>query len=178
MDRFPVSNLARDLLLGIADDPLYDIMAINSNLYNRLKVLREAKMYRKQLFHLKKYLGVCRIAQDLYRDVNTPVHVGNELDLYSLNELVALQRGFYNERLRKLVADSIAHIIQCELCKAKGYICEVCDDSRDILFPFESERVRQCDVCLSVFHKTCHASVKGVCPKCERIKQRKLYPAR
>lgn len=43
----------------------------------------------------------------------------------------------------QMVETGIVHVKDCPLCKAKGYICELCNQDSDILFPFELHKVAQ-----------------------------------
>lgn len=42
-----------------------------------------------------------------------------------------------------MVETGIAHVKDCPLCKAKGYICELCNKDSDILFPFDLHKVAE-----------------------------------
>lgn len=89
-----------------------------------------------------------------------------------------------------IVANLRDHVLKCPLCSAKGFICEICMNTDDIIFPFELNTTsvcqskyfknfiyhicfRYCLVCQSCFHLPCHESKKYQCPKCERNKSRK-----
>ncbi|KAF6021464.1 KIAA0226 [Bugula neritina] len=57
---------------------------------------------------------------------------------------------------------------------AKGFICEICNNSKDILFPFQFDKVVRCNHCHSCYHNNCYNKRNKNCPKCERIESRKL----
>ncbi|PNJ03329.1 RUBCN isoform 1 [Pongo abelii] len=63
-----------------------------------------------------------------------------------------------------------------QLCQAKGFICEFCQNEDDIIFPFELHKCRTCEECKACYHKACFKS--GSCPRCERLQARREALAR
>ena len=61
------------------------------------------------------------------------------------------------------------HIAGCNLCKLKGFYCEICKNS-EILYPFDTDSTKRCDKCKSVFHIKCYDEKydKNNCSKCLR----------
>ena len=72
-----------------------------------------------------------------------------------------------------------------QLCRARAFVCELCADRDDVLFPFHLDRVRQCTVCGACAHGKCVAFVMKRmnqssqqqppleniwCQRCERIR--------
>ncbi|XP_078310665.1 run domain Beclin-1-interacting and cysteine-rich domain-containing protein-like isoform X1 [Crassostrea virginica] len=54
-------------------------------------------------------------------------------------------------------------------CQGFSFICELCGDERDVIFPFQLQKVAiYCSTC---FHKACY--VKGKFHKCFRIEARR-----
>jgi run domain Beclin-1 interacting cysteine-rich containing protein len=43
-----------------------------------------------------------------------------------------------------MLADAVAHVKNCPLCRGKGFVCEFCQNSDDIIFPFELNKIRKC----------------------------------
>lgn len=64
----------------------------------------------------------------------------------SRSQLYELRFGWLLKHITQLVEAGIAHVKDCPLCKAKGFICELCDKDADIIFPFELHKVAK--VCL------------------------------
>lgn len=63
---------------------------------------------------------------------------------------------------------SLCVIIQ--LCKARGFLCEVCHSS-EVIFPFQVDNVVRCTLCGSCFHRPCWSNPAS-CPRCQRIARR------
>ena len=96
--------------------------------------------------------------------------------------------------LEPVVVNLREHVLQCPLCSAQGFICGICMNRNDIIFPFNLERTSVCQgslkktdqpinsillfpsrslVCQACFHYQCHENQKYQCPKCQRNKSRK-----
>ena len=72
---------------------------------------------------------------------------------YSFQDLVDLNNDVLLPEVSKIHALFLAHIkADCELCRARGFICEVCQDSSDVIFAFDPHAVK-CTKCSAVFHK-------------------------
>ena len=48
------------------------------------------------------------------------------------------------KHLRSMLADAVSHVKNCPLCRGKGFVCEFCQKSEDIIFPFELYKVSKC----------------------------------
>ena len=74
-------------------------------------------------------------------------------DTYSIQDLMDLNNDVLLPEVSKIHALFLAHIkADCELCRARGFICEVCQDSSDVIFAFDPHSVK-CANCSAVFHK-------------------------
>ncbi|XP_051869631.1 protein associated with UVRAG as autophagy enhancer isoform X2 [Pristis pectinata] len=170
--KHPVCHFSKLLLESIWHDPLFNIFYINNSLYNKVKELRKVKELQEQLIHVKKLLRTCRLAKSAMVEFwQLQAHLSEELHLYSLNDLVMVKRGLLVPGLKNTLRNVLSHVESCEICMAKGFICEFCK-SREILFPFQTERCKQCCVCKACFHKDCFKTTER-CPKCARICARK-----
>ncbi|XP_035267877.1 run domain Beclin-1-interacting and cysteine-rich domain-containing protein-like isoform X2 [Anguilla anguilla] len=144
--RYPVSNFARDLLSKIAADPLFNLADINSSLYKRVKRLEVVRLVRVQLFHMKNMLKTCRLAKEVLDEFDSlPDHLTEDLHLFSLNDLGAVRHGELVPQLRELLRLGSMHVAACELCQAKGFVCEFCGNDKDIIFPFELKKCPCCE---------------------------------
>lgn len=171
--KYEVSNFARDLLQKIHFDPLFDMKDLNPSLYKRSRVLEGLKDIRQQLHFFKTFMQTCRKATALAEAfTKLPDHICGEPSLYSMHDLLQGRDGDLLLFLRGLAIESLNHINQCQLCLAKGFICEYCKNGDDVIFPFQLNRVIQCSACRASFHKDCY--VAGKCPKCERLRVRKM----
>ncbi|GIY73287.1 run domain Beclin-1-interacting and cysteine-rich domain-containing protein [Caerostris extrusa] len=99
-------------------------------------------------------------------------HILHQPHVYSLSDLVQVKSGELARHLRHLINPCIEHVKQCILCQAKGFICEICGKEKDIIFPFQLDKVVLCQVCGCCFHKKCFKNVK-----CQGVKelQKKRY---
>ncbi|XP_067896261.1 protein associated with UVRAG as autophagy enhancer-like isoform X2 [Heterodontus francisci] len=167
----PVCHFSKQLLESIWHDPLFNIFYINKSLYSKVKELKKAKEIQEQLIRIKKLLRTCRLAERAMIEFwQIQSHLTEELHLYSLNDLMMVKQGLLVPGLKDTLKNVLAHVENCELCMAKGFICEFCRN-RDILFPFQIDQCKQCCVCKACFHKKCFKTEQ--CPKCARIHARK-----
>ncbi|XP_038050031.1 run domain Beclin-1-interacting and cysteine-rich domain-containing protein-like isoform X2 [Patiria miniata] len=172
--KVPICNFSRELLEKMHEDPLFNILDINPSLYRKVKHLNTCKELRTQLFFLKDFLKTCRLSQSLQATYESqPHHLLNEPHLYSLSDIFRVRSGEMELELTQLVEDAVAHVNQCQLCQAKGFICEVCNNDQDIIFPFQLQKTYQCQGCWACYHKACFLTVDA-CPKCVRKTARKI----
>ncbi|XP_036760677.2 run domain Beclin-1-interacting and cysteine-rich domain-containing protein isoform X1 [Manis pentadactyla] len=170
--KYYVSNFSKDLLIKIWNDPLFNVQDINGALYRKVKLLNQVRLLRIQLYHMKNMFKTCRLAKEILDSFDmVPGHLTEDLHLYSLNDLTATRKGVLGPRLAELTRVGAAHVEQCMLCQAKGFICEFCQNEDDIIFPFELHKCRTCEECKACYHKTCFKS--GSCPRCERLQARR-----
>lgn len=156
-----------------ANRPLINLEKLNSRLFSLIHELSVVRDLRKELNIIRKYLTVCRKANEdhlLWKGVEYPYWI--ELpDLYSLQDLIDTQSGELPCTLQTVVDNLKKHIKEdCEICKGHGHICEICSND-NVLFPFDSIAVI-CEQCKAVLHKLCLEKRK-VCPKCVRLQARK-----
>ncbi|XP_046892745.1 run domain Beclin-1-interacting and cysteine-rich domain-containing protein isoform X3 [Hypomesus transpacificus] len=144
--KYYVSNFARDLLGKIAGDPLFNPNDINNSLYKKNKALETVRVLRVQLFHMKNLFKTCRLAKDVLDQFDSlPGHLTEDLHLFSLNDLGSVRSGELAPRLRDLLKLGSAHVASCVLCQAKGFVCEFCNNDKDIIFPFELHKCQRCE---------------------------------
>lgn len=130
--KYPVSHFALQLLDRLANEPLFNINDINPPLYKKVKKLRQLLDVRMQLYYLKIYVSTCTLTEKLYAEYTSFAHqhlLQDEVHLYSLNNLIELQHGKLYEYLHDLVVRSVAHIADCDRCRAKGHYCQLCGPS-------------------------------------------------
>ncbi|XP_033760801.1 run domain Beclin-1-interacting and cysteine-rich domain-containing protein-like isoform X1 [Pecten maximus] len=174
--KYYVSNFSRDLISRIIGDPLFNLTDINSNLYRRVRALDNIKDLRTQLVHLKRFLKICKRASSVLSDVEQlQGHWTDDIHLYSISDLVQVKSGEMLTQLRNIVNISMVHVQDCSFCQGLGFFCEMCHD-KEVIFPFELQKVTICPGCRACFHKSCFVPDK--CPKCARIEARRLRLAR
>ncbi|KAM9170075.1 protein associated with UVRAG as autophagy enhancer isoform 2-T2 [Pangshura tecta] len=170
--KYYVCNFSRHLLLSIWQNPIFNVSCINKTLYTKAKELNRVREIQEQLLHIKKLLKTCRFAESVLKEFDqVSSHLTTELHLFSMDDLVKTKRGLLVPLLRDILKSSISHVETCELCQAKGFICEFCQSS-DVLFPFQIATCKRCTVCKACFHNQCFKS--GECPKCLRIAARRM----
>lgn len=169
----PVSNFARDLLDRMAADPLFNVRDLNPSLFRRVKALDRIRQCRIALHYLQQYIHCCRHATQLRDSLGAlrPHLLAAEPHLYSLEELEQARQGTLLAQLRGLQEDCERHCLGCPICTGRGFICEICSNADQLVFPFQLALAAQCTGCKASFHRTCF--VPGACPKCRRLKTRR-----
>ncbi|NXY47658.1 RUBCL protein, partial [Ceuthmochares aereus] len=169
--KYYVCNFSKHLLGSIWQHPIFNVSCINKALYTKSKEMDRVREVQEQLFHLKKLLRTCRFGESALKEFEqVPSHLTEELHLFSLDDLVKIKRGQLLPLLKDILKSSTSHVDGCELCQAKGFICEFCQ-SADLLFPHQIAKCKRCTECKTCFHKACFKS--GGCPKCQRIAARR-----
>ncbi|KFP62805.1 Uncharacterized protein KIAA0226-like, partial [Cariama cristata] len=171
--KYYVCNFSKRLLDSIWQNPIFNVSCINKALYTKSKEMDRVREIQEQLFHLKKLLKTCRFGESVLKEFEqVPSHLTEELHLFSLDDLVKIKRGQLLPLLKDILKSSTSHVDGCELCQAKGFICEFCH-SADLLFPYQIAKCKRCTECKTCFHKACFKS--GDCPKCLRIAARRTF---
>lgn len=172
---YPVSNFARDLLDRMTSDPLFNVNDHNPSLYRRVKALDRMHQCRVALQYLEQYLLCCSRATEALGWLQAlPTYLLKDPHLYSLEDLEQARQGSGSSllcRLRSLQQDCEQHCLSCPICTGRGFICEICRDARQLLFPFQLALAAQCERCMACFHRSCF--VPGACPKCRRLEMRR-----
>ncbi|CAH1122894.1 unnamed protein product [Ceutorhynchus assimilis] len=172
LDPRSVSQSSLQILKVTADRPLINLEKLNPQLFTRIQELNLVKRLRKELQGIRKYLLVCRRANEehLIWKCDRP-HLIENLDMYSLQDLVDTHSGDLPSKLHNFVDIYTKHIkVDCEVCKGRGHICEVCKNE-EVLFPFVISAF-VCQNCKAVFHKSCMERKNNECPRCLRIRKR------
>ncbi|XP_034741045.1 protein associated with UVRAG as autophagy enhancer isoform X1 [Etheostoma cragini] len=172
--RYPVSDFSKQLLESVWQQPLFDLTCVGKTLYSRVKELQKFRELQDQLMGIKKLLTACRLSGRVMAEFEQlPAHLTEQPHLFSMEDLLRVKKGQLMAQARALLHSAIEHVENCELCLARGFICEFCRE-RDIIFPFQSDTCKRCPVCRACFHKRCFVEKK--CPKCARIQSRKKRP--
>ncbi|XP_046401750.1 run domain Beclin-1-interacting and cysteine-rich domain-containing protein isoform X2 [Ischnura elegans] len=185
--RCPVSIFSYRLLEQMMSDPLYSVGDLNPGLYKKAKALERTRTLRTQLHHLREFLLACRFATDLQESLERePQYLSSDPEVYSLQDLVLVKSGELTARVKALVDAGIAHVAQCQLCMARGFVCELCA-STEIIHPWQIPKVSRCAGCGACFHASCREARedkkkrKGqdgtqsdscTCPRCRRLWER------
>lgn len=170
--RRSVSTFAYRLLDQMIGDPLFIINDLNPGLYRKAKQLEKCRQLRLQLYFLKDFILLCRFAESLQEDFSRePTYIYTQVDIYSIQDLIEVKNGALLTRLSEIVNASLAHVEGCELCQARGFVCELCHAAHDVIFPWQLGRVTRCSNCGACFHSACWSPAP--CPRCERISARR-----
>ncbi|KAG5891026.1 hypothetical protein JTB14_035218 [Gonioctena quinquepunctata] len=171
--RYPVSTFSYRLLEQMYTDPLFRVFELNKNISKIAKHLQFCKRYRLGLFHLKDFIFTCKYAEIIREKLQQEIpHVMSEPEIYSMEDLVKVRSGEMNSKLKYLVEICCKHTAECQLCLARGFICEVCN-ANEVIFPWQMRLVSRCDKCRSCFHISCWSPGKSPCKKCLRIQKRR-----
>ena len=174
----PVSQATKQYLFLMQRKPVLDVAQANQKLFAVVQELVEVSELRAKIMLMKKYLTVCRIAAEekILLNLVSRQHFVDGPHLYSLQDLIDIKAGILLPFLQRIVNIFENHIKECVLCKAKGFICEICHKD-EILFPFDKE-VSVCPDCEGAFHKKCYKqSIEEnceECARCARIEAKKL----
>ncbi|KAH8041940.1 hypothetical protein HPB51_019681 [Rhipicephalus microplus] len=98
-------------------------------------------------------------------------HLYEHVHLYSTFDLLQVPSGTLQRALEKAIKFARGHVLDCNLCAAKGFICEICRDPA-VIYAFDTDATYHCSACFAVYHRTCIEDGGRVCPKCERRRQR------
>lgn len=172
--RYPVSDFSKQLLDSVWHQPLFDLSCVGKTLYSSVKELDKFRELQEQLMGIKKLLSACRLSGRAMSEFDQlPAHLMEQPPLFSMEDLWRVKKGLLVVQARALLHSAIEHVENCELCLARGFICEFCRE-RDVIFPFQADICRRCPACRACFHKHCFVQKK--CPKCARIQSRKKRP--
>ncbi|KAK6733114.1 hypothetical protein RB195_017090 [Necator americanus] len=164
----PVSDRGRAFIEANQDTPIIRIDQHNPSLYEHVPVMKTIKVLREQLQIASMYLFNCResIAEDFKRRVWPRDHLYNDINAYSISDLILLHNGQLEKQVRGFLKHAVDHVMHCSLCRQKGFICEMCE-APEVIYPFETETTYRCQRCFSVFHSECATKMED-CPKCVR----------
>ncbi|KAL6430488.1 hypothetical protein ACFW04_007828 [Cataglyphis niger] len=174
LKQYPISRKAASYL---TDKPaLLDLKILNPKIYMAVDTMAQLQSLRIQLNLLRAYLFTCRepIIESLQKKVAPRDYLYEHVHQYSVLDLLDIPNGILAQQLQKVVEFARNHVINCWLCSQKGFICEVCNNTK-VIYPFDMESTFRCGSCNAVFHTDCLNASKP-CPKCERRRKRMDMP--
>ncbi|XP_024879853.1 pleckstrin homology domain-containing family M member 1 [Temnothorax curvispinosus] len=174
LKQYSVSRKAAAYLEG--KPALMDLKILNPRIYMAVDTMAHVHALRIQLNLLRAYLFTCRepIIESLQKKVAPRDYLYEHVHQYSVSDLLDIPNGILAQQLQKVVEFARNHVITCWLCSQKGFICEVCNDTK-VIYPFDMESTFRCGACNAVFHADCSNASKP-CPKCERRRKRMDMP--
>ncbi|XP_036401467.1 protein associated with UVRAG as autophagy enhancer [Megalops cyprinoides] len=141
--RYPVCNFSKRLLDSVWHQPLFSAACVGKAL-RRARELARFRELQEQLSAIKKLLTACRLSDGVLREFEQlPCHLTQEPYLFSMDDLLRVKRGQLVPQAKALLQVAIAHVDSCQLCLAKGFICEFCK-KKDVLFPFQTHTTKRC----------------------------------
>ncbi|XP_044006053.1 differentially expressed in FDCP 8 homolog [Aphidius gifuensis] len=173
METRKVSRYAAQLLGLLNKRPVLLLEDLNKKLFSLVPDLSLLKKLREELQMMKKYLVFCpdADAKGLPWRIGLRTHMLESSANYSIKDLVDLQSGILMEEIRQAYDAMRSHITEsCELCHARGHLCEICGNN-EVIFPWNASAVF-CQKCNTVYHRVCWSKRNHCCPKCSRIKKR------
>ena len=125
----PVSQATKQYLSLMARKPVINVKQENPKLFAVVQELEHVHQLRKNIIIMKKYMTVCRIAQQqkILLHLLSRQHFVDGYELYSFQDLIEVKNGSLVQFLENIIKTFTDHIHSCVLCLAKGFICELCD---------------------------------------------------
>uniref|UniRef100_A0A914IB73 Rubicon Homology domain-containing protein n=1 Tax=Globodera rostochiensis TaxID=31243 RepID=A0A914IB73_GLORO len=174
--------------------PVFNVRLISPGLYRRAKNLRKFRKLRVKVAHMWPFVQMCKLAAELMTENGLTMFSSvpkrflalESVDVFSLLDFERIANRNLIELVEPLALKGAAHIESCERCRQNAFLCQLCMDPNDLLFPFQVERCHRCDGCGSLTHWKCYRKTTttnvlaetGVeevrCEKCERIRRKKF----
>ncbi|EZA58245.1 differentially expressed in FDCP 8 homolog isoform X2 [Ooceraea biroi] len=168
-----VSRVSAQFLTLLENRSVLPLEKLNPKLFTLVPDLALVKRMREEMQMMKKYLVLCTEAavQGLPWKTSLRSHMVENSSNYSVKDLVDLQNGVLLDELRITYDAMQTHIMQqCELCKARGHLCEICGND-DVIFPWDASSII-CQQCSAVHHRVCWSKHNHCCPRCPRLQKR------
>lgn len=136
--KYAVSQRAAAFLLEYQDQSFIDLKILNPSIYQHVEEMAELQSLRIQLNFIRAYLFTCNetIIEKLRKQLWTKEYLYEHIHRYSLADLQRIPKRVLAEQLRRVVIFGRQHILTCQLCSQKGFICEICH-SNNVLYPFD-----------------------------------------
>ncbi|XP_076685611.1 differentially expressed in FDCP 8 homolog isoform X2 [Andrena cerasifolii] len=169
-----VSRAAAQLLTLLEDRSVLPLEELNPKLFTLVPDLSSVKRMREEMQMMKRYLVLCPEAnnQGLPWKLRIHTHMIENAGNYSIRDLVDLNSGTLLEEIRAAYDAMHAHITeQCQLCKARGHLCELCGND-EIIYPWDASSLT-CHQCSAVHHRACWSKRNHSCPRCTRLQKRR-----
>ncbi|KZC14705.1 PREDICTED: differentially expressed in FDCP 8 homolog [Dufourea novaeangliae] len=169
-----VSRVATQLLTLLEDRSVLPLEELNPKLFTLVPDLSLVKKLREEMQMMKRYLVLCSDAnsQGLPWKLGIRTHMIENSGNYSIKDLIDLNNGTLLEEIRAAYDIMRAHITeQCQLCKARGHLCELCGND-EIIYPWDASAIT-CYQCAAVHHRVCWSKRNHCCPRCARLQKRR-----
>ncbi|CRL07782.1 CLUMA_CG020736, isoform A [Clunio marinus] len=157
--------------------PVIKLEEMNPKLFVFVQKLVNIRQKRTSLMEMKRYLDVCKFAlknKIVDNVTGSRRYLVQSTEFYSVYDMVCAENSSLTDYLNEIIKQFKSHIAKCEICKGQGFICELCGQNEPI-YPF-NEGVHKCDTCSACFHRSCMMGLQKRCPRCERLKEKKISP--
>ena len=140
-------------------------------LFSSVPELQQVRLLRLQLTYARETLEACPNCQ---KHLNTMLpllgnrmHLATETEMFSMRDLMDLHEGKLIPLLERSVETLSNQITQhCEICKATGLVCQICQKPQ-LIYPFQVATVVPCRACGTHFHRDCFTG-EANCPLCNQ----------
>lgn len=169
-----VCRAAAQLLTLLEYRPFLILEELNPKLFTLVPDLSLVKRMREEMQMMKRYLVICSEAntQGLPWKIGLRTHIIENPGSYSIKDLIDLQSGVLLDEIRFAYDIMHTHITeQCELCKARGHLCELCGND-EVIYPWDVSAI-SCSQCMAVHHRACWVERNQSCSRCLRLQKRR-----
>nr|XP_046468383.1 differentially expressed in FDCP 8 homolog isoform X9 [Neodiprion pinetum] len=173
MEPRKVSRAAAQLLEILEQRPVLNLEQLNPKLFTLVPDLSLVKKLREELQMIKRYLVFCPNADNegLPWRAGLRSHMVENSGSYAIKDLIDLQNGTLIEEIRAAHDAMRKHVAEnCDLCRARGHLCELCGND-EVIYPWDAGSF-SCPECSTVYHRACWAKRNHHCSKCSRIQKR------
>uniref|UniRef100_A0A1I7RRH6 DUF4206 domain-containing protein n=2 Tax=Bursaphelenchus xylophilus TaxID=6326 RepID=A0A1I7RRH6_BURXY len=186
---YPVCDVAESFLRENESLPVYDVYAIEPGLTLKVKNLRKVRRTRLVISHLWQFIQLCPRSTDIetkngilrtmFESIPPRFRRLDEVCVYSLLDFERIENGNLLEMLEPLERRGIEHVVSCNICEQRGFLCQICMQPSDIIFPFQIDKISRCEGCGSLSHKKCYNRwMKKYsilrCGRCERLRKKRF----
>ncbi|KAI6176488.1 C1 domain containing protein [Aphelenchoides bicaudatus] len=180
----PICRATKQLLTLVEHKPIINLAKANPALFTYVNGLKKIHHIRTKIMFMKCYFMSCKVNKQFVSELlNTFCRKARKLRIlqylaryqhfvetdymWSMLDLVQTASGTMVQEVESIFNIFLIHITkECETCKGKAFICELCRVNK-VIFPFDDE-VSICKTCLAVFHANCFGRVSKRCPRCLR----------
>ena len=170
-----VCRSVSEFMARIQSDPILDTTRFSRNIYSIHREFGALLTLRTRLHHLAAYLLTCRsseVGEEFRKKIWPREHLFQQLHTFAMGDLPLIQTGQMEQLLTRVFQWGRSHVLGCQLCSLKGFVCESCppEGRQDVIFPFDLESTFRCPICGALFHQKCMDHSKE-CPRCRRWSQ-------
>lgn len=142
---YKVCEKSLEFLNHMESEPCYRLDDVNVQIPRISRSLLQVKVIRTQLAFLREYFQSCRFSDNTWGNtlLGGRTHFAESLETFSIRDLRDLENNILIPQLKVATQKLISHVLQCPICRMKGFICEICHNPR-VIFPFQLRTVARC----------------------------------